>query len=160
MDIVFIIFAGLAILAGLAGSVLPFLPGPPLAWAGLLLLHFSSYEEFSTSFLIWTAVVTAVITALDYFLPIWTARRSGGTRYGQRGALIGMIIGLFVGGPIGIIVGPLIGAFIGELIHDSFDFAKAKKAAWNSFLGFLLSTGLQLGWCLVILFWYVKALIY
>ena len=97
MDIVFIIFAGLAILAGLAGSVLPFLPGPPLAWAGLLLLHFSSYEEFSTSFLIWTAVVTAVITALDYFLPIWTARRSGGARYGQRGALIGMIIGLFVG---------------------------------------------------------------
>jgi uncharacterized protein YqgC (DUF456 family) len=157
METLLIVLAGVAIVAGIAGSVLPFLPGPPLAWLGLLLLHFSKAEDYSTSFLIITAIVTAAITALDYLLPIWSAKRSGGTKYGQRGATVGMILGL-VGGPIGIIIGPLIGAFIGELVHDSSDFNKAKKAAWNSFLGFLLSTGLQLAWCLVILFWYVKAI--
>jgi uncharacterized protein YqgC (DUF456 family) len=158
MDTAFIILAGIAILAGLAGSVLPFLPGPPLAWAGLLLLHFSSIAEYTTTFLVITGIVTVIITALDYLLPIWTAKRSGGTKYGQRGATIGMIVGIFLG-PIGLIIGPLIGAFIGELVHDSFDWNKAKRAAINSFIGFLLSTGLQLGWCLIILFSYVKAVI-
>lgn len=157
MNTLLLILAGVAIVAGLAGSVLPFLPGPPLAWAGLLMLHFSSYEEFTTTFLIVTAVITLVITALDYLLPIWTAKRSGGTKYGQKGATIGMIAGIFLG-PLGLIIGPLIGAFVGELVHDQFDWNKAKRAAWNSFVGFLLSTGLQLGWCLVMLFWYVKAI--
>ena len=69
-----------------------------------------------------------------------------------------MIAGILIG-PIGLIIGPLIGAFVGELVHDSFDWNKAKRAAINSFIGFLLSTGLQLGWCLVILFWYVKAVV-
>ena len=158
MDILLVILSGIAIIAGLAGSVLPFLPGPPLAWAGLLMVHFSSYAEFSITFLVVTGIVTLVIAALDYFLPIWTAKRSGGTKYGQRGAIAGMIIGLLAG-PLGIIAGPLIGAFIGELVHDKFDVAKAKRAAWNSFVGFLLNTGLQLGWCLVILFWYVRELV-
>jgi len=157
MDTLLIILAGIAIIAGILGSFLPFLPGPPLAWLGLLILHYSEKVEFTTNFLVITAIVTAIITALDYLLPIWTAKRSGGTSYGQRGAIVGMIIGIFAG-PLGIIIGPLIGAFVGELVHDSFDWAKAKRAAWNSFVGFLLSTGLQLGWCLVILFWYVRAL--
>ncbi|HRO42557.1 MAG TPA: DUF456 domain-containing protein [Flavipsychrobacter sp.] len=157
MDTLLVILAGIAIVAGILGSFLPFLPGPPLAWAGLLMLHFSSRAEFTTTFLVITAIITIVITALDYLLPIWTAKRSGGTKYGQRGATVGMILGLFAG-PLGIIIGPLVGAFVGELVHDSFDWAKAKRAAWNSFIGFLLSTGLQLGWCLVILFWYVREL--
>jgi uncharacterized protein len=158
MDTLLVVLGGVAIVAGVAGSVLPFLPGPPLAWVGLFLLHFTKYDQFSVGFLVTTAIVTAIITAMDYFLPIWSAKRSGGTKYGQRGATVGMILGL-VGGPIGIIVGPLIGAFVGELIHDSFDWQKAKRAAWNSFLGFLLSTGLQLAWCLIILFWYINAVV-
>jgi uncharacterized protein len=158
METLLIVLAGVAIVAGILGSFLPFLPGPPLAWAGLLMLHFTARTEFSTTFLVVTAVITVVITALDYLLPIWTAKRSGGTKYGQRGATIGMILGLFAG-PLGIILGPLIGAFVGELIHDSFDWSKAKRAAWNSFVGFLLSTGIQLGWCLVILFWYVREVV-
>jgi len=157
MDTLLIILAGLAIIAGIFGSFLPFLPGPPVAWTGLLMLHFTDKVEFSLSFLVITAVVTIAIAALDYLLPIWTTRRSGGTKSGQRGATAGMIVGLFAG-PLGILLGPLIGAFVGELIHDSSDWKKAQRAAWNSFLGFLLSTGIQLGWCLIILFWYIRAL--
>lgn len=158
MDILLIIFAGIAVLAGIAGSFLPFLPGPPLSWLGLLLLQFSSRIDFSAGFLIATALVTILITVLDYLLPVWTVRRSGGTRSGQKGAVAGMLIGLFAG-PVGIILGPLAGAFIGELLGNGFNWSRAKTAAWNSFLGFLISTGIQLGWCLIILFWYVKALI-
>ena len=156
MDTMLIVLAGLMFVLGLIGSFLPFLPGPPLAWGGLLVLNFTDAVEFTTSFLVITAIVTLIISLLDYLLPIWTAKRSGGTKWGQRGATAGMIIGIFAG-PLGIIIGPLIGAFAGELIHDSSDMPKARKAAWNSFLGFLLSTGIQLGWCLVILYWYIRA---
>jgi uncharacterized protein YqgC (DUF456 family) len=158
MDLILVILAGLAIAAGIFGSFLPFLPGPPLAWAGLLMLHFSSYASFSTTFLVITAIVTLILAVLDYLLPIWAAKRSGGTKWGQRGAIAGMLIGLLAG-PLGLILGPLIGAFAGELLHDSSDMTKARRAAWNSFTGFLLSTGLQMGWCLVILFWYIRALV-
>ena len=157
MDLVLILFGALAILLGIIGSVLPFLPGAPLAWIGLLLLQFTDRIEYSTSFLVITALITAAIALLDYLLPIWYAKRAGGTKWGQRGALAGMILGILAG-PLGIIIGPLIGAFAGELIHDSRDMGKAQKAAWNSFVGFLLSTGIQLGWCFVILFWFLKAI--
>ena len=149
MDLVLILFGALAILLGIIGSVLPFLPGAPLAWIGLLLLQFTDRIEYSTSFLVITALITAAIALLDYLLPIWYAKRSGGTKWGQRGALAGMILGILAG-PLGIIIGPLIGAFAGELIHDSRDMGKAQKAAWNSFVGFLLSSGILLGWCFVI----------
>ncbi len=157
MDTFLIILGGLAIICGILGSLLPFLPGPPLAWSGLLMLHFSATVHFSATFLIVTGIITIIVTALDYLLPIWTTKRSGGTKYGQRGAAAGMLLGLLAG-PLGIIIGPLAGAFAGELIHDSFDWKKAKRAAWNSFIGFLLSTGIQMGWCLILLFWYIRAL--
>lgn len=160
MDTLLIIIAGLAIVAGIAGTFLPILPGPPLAWAGLLLLHFTPQVSFTTNFLVGTALITLAVTALDYLLPIWATRRSGGTKYGERGAVIGMIIGVVFAGPLGVIVGPLMGAFAGELVHDHFNWQKASRSAWYSFVGFLLSVGLQLGWCLVILFWYVRALVY
>ena len=153
-----VIFAGILVILGIIGSVIPFLPGPPLSWAGLLVLHLSDSAEFSTVFLVVTAIVTVIISALDYLLPIWNTRRSGGTKYGRRGATVGMIVGIFMG-PLGIIIGPLVGAFIGELIHDGFDWSKARRSAISSFLGFLLSTGIQLGWTLLILFWYIRAVI-
>jgi len=157
MDTLLLVIAAVLIILGIVGSFLPFLPGPPLAWAGLLLMHFTSAHYFSATFLIITAIVTAVVSLLDYILPVWATKRSGGTKYVQKGATAGMILGLFAG-PLGIVLGPLIGAFLGELIHDGFDWNKAKRAAWNSFVGFLISTGIQLGWCLVILFWYLRAI--
>lgn len=158
MDILLIIAGILAILAGIAGSLLPFLPGPPLAWVGLLLLHFSSQEAISTKMLLITAAVTLVIVLMDFLLPVWGAQRWGGTRAGQWGATLGIIAGFFLG-PWGILLGPLIGAFLGEFIAGGGGRHKATRAALGSFTGFLLGTGIKLIWCVMMGWWFVRALL-
>lgn len=155
MDTILIILGAIAILVGIVGSLLPILPGPPLAWVGLLLLHFSDYGQFTARFLIITGIVTIIITVLDYLIPIWSTRRLGGTKAGQRGAAIGIILGFFIG-PFGIVLGPLIGAFVGEMLYKPKDHRRAFKAALGSFAGFLFSTGIKLIWCLLIAWWFAR----
>ena len=114
MDILLIILGILCLIVGLAGCILPMIPGPPVAYAGLLLLHFTDKAQFSTTqLLLWLAAVV-LVQILDYFVPMLGSKYSGGTRWGTRGCLIGTVIGLFFM-PWGIILGPFLGAFIGEL---------------------------------------------
>lgn len=154
MDVFLLIIAGLLVLLGLVGSVVPVLPGPPLGYIGLLIYHFTSYASFSTTFLIIWAFITIAVTVLDYFIPMWGTKKFGGSKYGKTGALLGVLIGLFFG-PLGVIFGPFAGAFIGELIHDSRDTNKALKSAIGSFVGFLLSTGMKLAVCGVFMYYYI-----
>lgn len=146
-----------AIVIGLVGCLVPVLPGPPLSYVGILLLHFSRFGNFSKPALIILAAVAVVVTILDYIVPVWGTRKFGGTKYGMRGATVGLIIGLFLG-PAGIILGPFIGAFVGELIFKD-DPGYALKAGFGSLLGFLTGVGLKLAASFVITFYFVKELI-
>jgi|SRR5680860_54520 len=138
MDFILIIIGIGCIIAGLLGSVLPVLPGPPLSYLGLILLQLTSTRPFSTGFLImWAAVVIALII-LDNIIPAWTTKKAGGSAYGVWGSFLGLILGLFFP-PVGIIAGPLIGAFAGELIGGK-STNHALKSAWGSFIGLLLGT--------------------
>jgi len=159
MDIVLFIVAGLLILLGAIGSLLPVLPGPPLAWVGILLTHFSGSVQFSTKFLIITAIVMILITVLDYFIPIWGTKRFGGTRAGVIGCTLGLIFGLFFG-PLGIILGPFVGALIGELAVNQKELKKALKSATGSFAGFIVGTGLKLVFCGFMAYYYVNELFF
>lgn len=141
MDILLYIIGFLLLLGGLIGSVLPVIPGPPLGWAGLLTLSFVERVDFSTQFLVWTAVIAIVITALDYVIPVWGTKKLGGTQAGVRGSTVGLVIGLFFA-PWGIIIGPAIGAFVGEMINER-NSDKALRSAIGSFVGFLMGTGLK-----------------
>jgi len=146
MDVFLAISAAVLLLAGFFGSVLPVLPGPPLSWVGLLLLHFTSYTTFSAGMLWGSFLAMAVVTALDYFIPIWGTKRFGGSRSGVVGSAIGLVAGLFFL-PVGIIAGPFLGAVVGELINDPSETKRALKSATGSFVGFLLGTGLKLAFC-------------
>lgn len=138
MDIFLIIAGALCLLTGLTGCILPMLPGPPLAYAGLLLLHFTEKVQFSlTQLLVWLGIVI-VIQVLDYFVPLLGAKYSGSSKWGTRGCLIGTLIGLFFL-PWGIILGPFLGAFIGELLGGR-ETREALKSGLGSVLGFLLGT--------------------
>ena len=143
MDIGFLILAAVLLILGIIGCIVPMLPGPPLAWAGLLLAFFSSYTEYGLITLLITGTIAVVVTVLDTFLPALMTKKTNGSKAASRGATIGIIVGLFMG-PFGVIFGPFCGALIGELIHNSEDFSKALKVAWGSFLGFLCGTGLKL----------------
>ncbi len=143
MDILFIVVGSILIVGGIIGSVLPFLPGPPLSYAGLLLLHFTERYHFSSRFLIIWAVITAVTYLIDYVIPIWGTRRFGGSKQGIWGSIIGLVAGIFFFPPFGIIIGPFAGAVIGELIAGK-NSSDAFRAGLGSFIGFLVGTFIQL----------------
>jgi uncharacterized protein len=155
MDILLLTIGVLLMLAGIAGCVLPFLPGPPLCYLALLIQQLQSEVPYTTKFLVIWAIVTAVITGLDYVIPVYGTKKFGGTKYGVWGCVIGLIAGLWFG-PVGIIAGPFVGAFIGELVASS-NTNKALRAATGSFIGFLVGTLLKLIACFVMVWYFIEA---
>ena len=141
--IIFIIFAGILLVAGFVGTILPVIPGPPLAWCGLLLTYFSSVSDISLLTVIITGAAALFVTLADNIFPSIFTKKSGGSKAAVLGSTVGLIVGLFLG-PIGIILGPFFGAFIGELLHDSSDKKKAFDAALGAFKGFIAGTGLKM----------------
>lgn len=145
MEIALLILAGLCILVGIIGCVVPGIPGTPIAYAGLWIAQITERVDFSwVTLLIW-GIVTIAVTALDYIVPSWGTKKFGGTKWGVWGSTIGLLIGLFFGF-WGVILGPLVGALIGELISGK-EFQQAFKAAWGSFVGLLCGTVLKLIAC-------------
>ena len=157
MDIFLIIVGILCLLTGLAGCVLPVLPGVPLAYGGMLLLHITDRVQFTTTqLLVWLGIVV-IIQVLDYFIPLLGTKYTGGTKWGTRGCLVGTIIGLFFM-PWGIILGPFIGAVVGELLGGR-ETAQALKSGRGSVLGFLLGTVLKCVVCGYFIWQFVAALV-
>src|SRR5690554_4179880 len=133
MEYVLLILSLAFLIAGLIGSLVPILPGPPLSWLGLLMLYLVKGIEMDYWTLGISLFITIVVTILDYVIPAMGTKRFGGSKYGVWGTNIGLVIGLFVP-PFGFILGPFIGALIGELIFDSNNFNRALKAATGSFI--------------------------
>ncbi|MER3499245.1 MAG: DUF456 domain-containing protein [Chitinophagaceae bacterium] len=152
MDWLWITLGIIFCIVAIAGSILPLLPGPPVAWFGLLIQQLREPNPFSTKFLlIWLGIVVLTLV-FDYLIPIWGTKRFGGTKYGVWGCTIGFIAAFWMG-PLGIIIGPFLGAFIGEMIGGQ-DSRKSFKAALGSFVGFLLGSFLKLVACFM-MFYYV-----
>jgi len=168
MEIVLVVLAFLFLLAGLIGSVIPALPGPPLSYVGLLFLQWSGYGNFSLAFLLIWAAITVAVTIIDNFLPAWMTKKFGGSRMAVVGSVLGLIAGMLFFAPLGLLVGPFLGALAGELINnrikakrgvDSIEVnsteinstknsgsgnMKALKVAFGAFLAFIVGTGAKL----------------
>lgn len=157
MEYFLIIVAGLLIILGILGCILPVIPGPPLSFIGILILHFTKWGPIKSDLLIWLGIAAAIATILDYILPIWATKKFGGSKRGVWGATIGLAIGIFFFPPIGIIVGPFLGAFIGEYTSPV-NKNNALKSAIGSFIGFLLGTGLKFAVSGVITYYFVMDL--
>jgi uncharacterized protein len=155
-DYLLLISGIIFMILGIIGCLVPVLPGPPLSFAGLVLLHLSRFGQFDNATLITLGAIAVVVTIMDYIVPVWGTRRFGGSKYGTRGAAVGLVIGLFLG-PMGIILGPLIGAFVGEMIFKD-DIKYAARAGFGSLLGFLTGIGLKLAASFIITFYFVKEL--
>ena len=145
MDIALIILAGLCMLNGIIGCIIPGLPGTPIAYAGLWIAQASERIDFSWQTLLIWGVVTIVVSALDYIVPAWGTKQFGGTKWGIWGSTIGVFVGLFFGA-ISVIIGPLLGAILGELIGGKAA-ADALRAGWGSFVGILFGTVIKLVCC-------------
>ena len=147
-------------IVGIVGSIAPGLPGPPVSWVGMLVLYIwggganSAGEPLSTTFLlVWLGIVI-VVSVLDYFVPAYFTKLTGGSKAGSWGAIAGLFLGL-VFPPVGMIFGSLIGAFAGELLFAGKDAGTSLKSAFGAFLGFMFGTGLKLICSAVMLFYLV-----
>ncbi len=158
MDFVLIGFGIILMLIGLIGCVLPFVPGPPLNYVGLLLLHFTGRYHFSAEFLVLWAIITAVVYGLDLIIPVWGTKKFGGSKYGIWGSVIGLLAGFLFFPPFGIIIGPFAGAVVGELIAGK-DSGAALKSGFGSFVGFITGTVLKLIVSGMMTWYFVKELI-
>ena len=157
MDVVLVILAAVFLFVGLLGCILPMLPGPPLAYAGMLLLHLTDKVQFTTGqLLVWLLVVVATVV-LDYVTPLLGSKYSGGSKWGERGCLVGTIAGLFFM-PWGIVVGPFLGALVGELLGGR-GAGKALKSGIGSLIGFLAGTVLKCAVCGYFIWEFVAALL-
>ena len=154
LNILLIIAGIILLLVAFAGCFLPVLPGPPLAFGALILLHFTTVTDVPSEVLWSMAGLALIVTILDYVVPVWGTRKFGGSKAGERGAIAGVIVGLFLG-PLGIILAPFFGALAGELLSGT-PGDKAFRSAIGSFIGFLLGVGLKLMVTLVIAFYFFK----
>lgn len=106
----------LLMLAGLVGSIVPFVPGAPLIFAGALLHAVSTdFRPIGAGRLAILAAIGVLAWALEHVAGMVGARRAGGSRAAVIGAMIGMAVGVIVA-PIGLLLGPIIGAIAGELL--------------------------------------------
>ncbi len=152
-----IVLGVIALLIGVAGCVLPVLPGPPFAYLALLLLHFTDRVQFSWMQLLVWLVIVVVVQVLDFIVPMLGTKYFGGSKWGKNGCIIGTVIGVFFM-PWGIVIGPFLGALIGELLagHTS---SEAIRSGIGSLIGFLLGTMLKVILCLYFCWEFIVALL-
>ncbi|HEU6446811.1 MAG TPA: DUF456 domain-containing protein [Verrucomicrobiae bacterium] len=133
-EIIGLSLALLVMLAGLAGSVLPAIPGIPIMLAAVIghRLYFGTHSVSNTVMVI-LAVLTALSIAFDFLAGMFGANKFGATWRGALGAIIGGIVGLFFSLP-GIILGPFVGATLFELLGDR-ELDKSLKAGIGATVG-------------------------
>ncbi len=144
------------VVAGLVGSVIPGMPGTPLYLVAMLIARFCGDVEMSNLELFVIFILVAATFAVDFFLPMWTTRKFGGTKAGVYGSIVGLLAGLFLPIPIpgASIICMFLGAIIGEYIAGQSNDV-AVKSGMGNLIGFIVATtvkfvlGVYCGWRLI-----------
>ena len=150
---------GLFVVAGLAGLVLPVLPGAPLLFLGLLAAAWiEDFQYLGAGTLITLGVLAALTIVVDFVAGAFGARRYGASSRAVLGATIGAVVGLFFG-IVGVLIGPFVGAVLGELTVRN-DLPAAGRAGLGATIGLALGTAAKLalgfamiGIAIVMRFW-------
>jgi uncharacterized protein YqgC (DUF456 family) len=157
--IILFIFAVICVLGGLAGLVLPLLPGPLLIYIGLFLAAWAEnfvYIEWVTLLILGLLMIVA--HAIDFIASAFGAKKQGAGKKALIGAIIGAFVGLFFGF-IGIIFGPFVGAVIGQLL-DKDDLQSAGRVGVGTWIGFVfgLAAKIAIGLSMIGIFILVRFL--
>jgi uncharacterized protein YqgC (DUF456 family) len=128
---------------GMAGILVPGLPGTPLVFGGLLLAAWADgFQNVGAGTIILLAVMTALAFGVDFISSSLGAKRAGASREAVIGAALGTLVGIFFG-ILGIVFGPFIGAVIGEFLARR-NLKQAGRAGAATWLGFILGIGVKL----------------
>ena len=155
---IIVVISSILVVLGLAGSILPILPGPPLIFVGLFLLallkHFS--PPLTPTLVIILAIVTILVVVMDHIIPLLGAKRYGASKWGVWGSVLGMAIGIFWS-PFAMLMGAIIGAVVAEWLVGKKK-REALRAGWGVVMGTLIATILRLGVSGVMIYYFVLAL--
>lgn len=159
MDTVLWLIAGAMIVVGVAGTVLPALPGVVFVFAGIVL---AAWIDGFTTISGWTigllAALTVVGFVVDYVAQLLTAQRAGATPLGIAGAAAGTVLGIFTG-LVGVLFLPLVGAAIGELIAHR-DALRAGRVGLATWIGLLVGTVVKLALVCAMVGIFIAALLF
>jgi len=158
MSVLLWILAVALILVGIAGTVLPVLPGAILVFAGILL---AAWIDGFTRIPVWLVVIlgafTAIAWAVDYLAAVAGAKKAGASKLALIGAAIGTLAGIFTG-LWGLLFMPLAGAAIGEFIAQR-DLPRAGKVGVATWIGLLIGTAVKVAIVFAMVGVFVVALI-
>ena len=160
MDTLFIIITVILLCLGVAGSLVPGIPGPPLAYASILILHLFTNYNSSKEFLMSWGIIVIVVSFADNWMQVYGVKKFGGSKKAVIGSILGLFAGIIIPIPFGFIIGPLFGAFIGALLESGNEITKAIKIAVGSFIGLLAGTILKLAMSLYLVFKYITITLY
>lgn len=150
------ILAVLLILIGLAGTVLPALPGVPIILVGLLLIAWmDGFVAVSVSTMLWLGVLALLSVVIDFLATAEGARRFGAGRMAILGATLGLLVGLFFGLP-GILFGPFLGAVAGHLLGKA-SLDESMRAGVGASIGVVIGTASKVLIGIIMLVWFTLA---
>jgi uncharacterized protein YqgC (DUF456 family) len=134
----FLLLGGLLVVAGIAGTVLPAIPGVPLVFVGLLVAAWAEgFQKVGWFPLTILGILTLFSFVLDFFASTVGAKRVGASWLALALSFVGAIVGLFFGLP-GLILGPFLGAFVGEYLARR-DWRQARRVGLGTWLGMLVA---------------------
>ncbi len=156
LQTVWYLLAGLLVLVGLAGVILPALPGLPLVFVGMLIAAWAGdFERIGALTLVLLGALTVLSVVADFLASAAGAKRVGAGPMAVWGAALGAFAGLWFG-PLGLLLGPFVGALLGELWHTR-ELRRATRVGIASWLGMLLGVVLKLALAFAMLGLFVLA---
>ncbi|MBW8875383.1 MAG: DUF456 family protein [Acidobacteria bacterium] len=131
------------VLVGIAGTVLPALPGAPLVFVGLVCAAWADgFQKVGWPTLSILAILMLLTFVVDFLASRWGAKRVGASWLALAGAFVGTIVGLFFNVP-GLIFGPFLGAVAGEWLAVR-NLRQAGKVGLGTWLGMILGIAAKL----------------
>ncbi len=152
-------FLGLALLipfvaAGVAGVIIPIIPGPFVLFIGFLLYGWiTGFVHLPLVFFIGQLAIVFLCYLVDFFASAWGAKKFGGSRAAAWGAVLGSLL-FFLIGPLGLLVGPVAGAIAGELLAGK-AFKNALRLGFGSVWGFVGGVVMKMFLVLVMIAWFI-----
>ncbi|MDL2259304.1 DUF456 domain-containing protein [Deltaproteobacteria bacterium OttesenSCG-928-K17] len=138
MNVVVLILCIIIMLVGLAGTIVPVLPGIPIIWAAMLGYGwFTGWAAYGAAAMIVTGLLVALSVAVDQLASVMGAKKFGATRAGMIGSFVGAIVGLILLNIIGLILGTFLGAVAFEMAFSKRDFRQSMASGTGALVGFL-----------------------
>ena len=153
------VVAVLLIVVGVAGTVLPALPGVPLIFGGVLLAAWiGDFQRISVFTVVVLAILAVLGIVIDYVAAALSAKRAGASKEGIIGAAIGTLAGIATG-LWGLLFMPLVGAAVGEFIAHK-DALRAGKVGAATWFGLLVGTAIKLAIAFTMVGVFIAALVF